>query len=181
MNSFVECYEFPKYEVSREGIIRKKKNKGEIKLYEVGEYMCCMLYKDTKKGERVSLHRLLGLTFIPNPENKPVIDHIDRNTKNNNLDNLRWATLSENRQNSSNIRTEEYWKNYKKDKAREYRANMSENKHQEILLQKKETYDNDKQKEYVNRPEVKAKRLADQQKKRDAIKIFKELPFNVII
>ena len=68
-------------------------------------------------------------------------------------------------------------KNYKKEKAREYRANMTEEKHQELLLQKKEAYDNDKQKEYVNRPEVKAKRLADQQKKRNAVKLFNLLPF----
>ena len=66
---------------------------------------------------------------------------------------------------------------YKKEKAREYRANMTEEKHQELLLQKKEAYDNDKQKEYVNRPEVKAKRLADQQKKRNAVKLFNLLPF----
>tara|TARA_R110001632_G_C11054767_1_gene385098 strand:+ start:28 stop:477 length:450 start_codon:yes stop_codon:yes gene_type:complete len=45
------------------------------------------------------VHRLLGRAFIPNPENKPVIDHIDRNKTNNDLSNLRWATLSENAQN----------------------------------------------------------------------------------
>lgn len=181
MNEFVECFGFPKYEMTREGVVRNKRNKGEINMCEVGNYMCCMLYKDTKKGERVSLHRLLGLTFIPNPENKPVIDHIDRNTKNNSLDNLRWATFSENRQNSSNIRTEEYWREYKKEKQRDYRANHTEEKHQEILTKKKEAYDNGKQTEYVNRPEVKAKRLADQQKKRNAVKLFNVLPFSVII
>lgn len=42
------------------------------------------------------VHRLLALTFIPNPENKPQIDHIDGNRSNNQLENLRWCTGSEN-------------------------------------------------------------------------------------
>lgn len=42
------------------------------------------------------IHRLLMLSFIPNPENKPHVNHIDSNTINNNLDNLEWCTRSEN-------------------------------------------------------------------------------------
>ena len=50
----------------------------------------------------VSVHRLIALTFIPNPDNKPTIDHIDRNKQNNNVSNLRWATPAEQ---SSNLGT----------------------------------------------------------------------------
>lgn len=71
-------------------------------------------------------------------------------------------------------------KKYKRDKAREYRANMSEEKHKEILTKKKEAYDNNKQKEYINRPEVKTKRLADQQRKRNIVKLFNVLPYSTI-
>lgn len=46
--------------------------------------------------EKHLLHRLLAETFIPNPDNKPCIDHIDGNPKNNSLDNLRWVTHKEN-------------------------------------------------------------------------------------
>ena len=44
---------------------------------------------------RYMLHRLLAEAFIPNPDNKPTVDHIDRNPQNNSLDNLRWATGKE--------------------------------------------------------------------------------------
>ena len=43
-----------------------------------------------------SIHRLVAEAFIPNPENKPCIDHIDTNPKNNNVGNLRWVTIKEN-------------------------------------------------------------------------------------
>lgn len=44
------------------------------------------------------LHRLLGIAFLPNPENKPTINHKDGVKTNNSLDNLEWATMSENTQ-----------------------------------------------------------------------------------
>lgn len=47
------------------------------------------------------VHRLVGLTFILNSENKEQIDHIDNNPLNNNLTNLRWATCQENQRNTS--------------------------------------------------------------------------------
>jgi hypothetical protein len=47
------------------------------------------------------IHRLLAIQYIPNPENKPEIDHIDRNKTNNSLDNLRWVTRIENANNKS--------------------------------------------------------------------------------
>jgi HNH endonuclease/NUMOD4 motif len=42
------------------------------------------------------VHRLVSDTFIPNPENKQCVDHIDRVRTNNRVENLRWATHREN-------------------------------------------------------------------------------------
>ena len=54
------------------------------------------------KVKTFSLHRLLALTYIPNLDNKPEVDHKDRNTFNNSLSNLRWATREEQLENRGN-------------------------------------------------------------------------------
>ncbi len=59
------------------------------------------LWNDNGKGKHMSVHRLVALAHIPNPLNKPMVDHIDENKLNNNVENLRWATNSENQLNIS--------------------------------------------------------------------------------
>jgi DNA-binding Lrp family transcriptional regulator len=52
--------------------------------------------KVNNKNINKLLHRLLAIQFIPNPENKPEINHIDGDTGNFSLENLEWVTHSEN-------------------------------------------------------------------------------------
>ncbi|MFY7812113.1 MAG: NUMOD4 domain-containing protein [Flavobacterium sp.] len=63
------------------------------------------------KNETLPLHRLLAINFIPNPENKKYVNHIDQNPQNNSLENLEWVTNMENTchaQKSKKNRTSKY-------------------------------------------------------------------------
>ena len=53
-------------------------------------------------NKTLGIHILVARHFIPNPENKPEVNHIDFNRKNNRFDNLEWCTHQENIQHSSN-------------------------------------------------------------------------------
>lgn len=59
-------------------------------------YMKVNLYDAGGKCKKKYVHRLVAETFINNPENKPNVNHIDANVKNNNVKNLEWCTQSEN-------------------------------------------------------------------------------------
>ena len=91
---------FPDYLIFRNGSILSKKSRKFLKQNTINTngYKIVSLHKDRKQYCK-SIHRLLGLAFLPNPENKRCIDHIDRNKLNNKLCNLRWASHSENNYN----------------------------------------------------------------------------------
>ena len=58
-------------------------------------YMQCQLMKNGKRN-MMTVHRLVAQAFVPNPENKPQINHKDGDKRNNAVDNLEWCTNSEN-------------------------------------------------------------------------------------
>lgn len=85
------------YSINKNGEVRNDSTRKIKKPFvnPANGYLTVDLYKDNK-SQKVTIHRLLAEAFIPNPENKPCIDHKDGNRQNNALKNLRWASYSEN-------------------------------------------------------------------------------------
>lgn len=52
------------------------------------------------KAKKYSVHRLVAEAFIPNPNNYPIVNHIDGNPSNNHVSNLEWCTFSHNERHS---------------------------------------------------------------------------------
>ena len=89
------------YQVSNLGNIKslnnnKTKKEKILKLNKDKKgYLYVDLYKNNK-SKRFVVHRLVAEAFIPNPENKPCIDHINTIRDDNRVENLRWVTYKEN-------------------------------------------------------------------------------------
>ena len=94
----IEDYE--NYTINENGVIINTDSGREKKPTFTNGYYRIGLTKD-KKEKFFSIHRLIALTFIPNPDNKPCVDHINRNTQDNRIENLRWVSYSENNMNVS--------------------------------------------------------------------------------
>ena len=87
---------FSMYEVSTWGKIRNKKTKRELSRNTYrNNYIRTSLINDDKKTKQMTLHRLVAITFLPNPKNKQTVNHKDHDPSNNHLFNLEWATTNE--------------------------------------------------------------------------------------
>ena len=92
-----------------------------------GYYFVCLTNNNGKLVKK-NIHRLISELFIPNPNNLPNVDHIDTNRLNNDLSNLRWASLSQNQcnRNKQVTKTSSKYKGvYWNKKMQKWRAQVS--------------------------------------------------------
>ena len=84
------------YKISNYGEVWSVRKQGLLKKGKGGRgYYSVSLYKN-KKQKSFTIHRLVANNFIENPFEKPCINHIDENKKNNHYSNLEWVTHKEN-------------------------------------------------------------------------------------
>ena len=95
---------YENYEISNIGNVRNKKT-GLILKHSLKNGYYRVGLSTNGKSKHFRVHRLIALHFIPNPQNKQLVDHKDRNPLNNDINNLRWATPSENGMNKSILKS----------------------------------------------------------------------------
>lgn len=133
----MEVFEFIKgyenlYMINKNGDIYSCKYKKNLKQNICGSNYYYVSLRKNGRSKKHKVHRLVLSQWIPNVDNKPHIDHIDRNKINNCLTNLRWTTCQENSHNKAN-----YFKNLtpeqleerinkRKEMSKEYRRRYKE-------------------------------------------------------
>lgn len=103
MEKWKEIKEFERYQVSSRGNIKSLNYGGHEGIEKIlkpsissSGYLTVSLYDNLGIPHTKAVHRLVAEAFIPNPENKPTVNHINQNPIDNNSDNLEWATYLEN-------------------------------------------------------------------------------------
>jgi hypothetical protein len=100
------------YQVSSFGRVRSFRTRGlggmsdnyKLLKLDLTKTHCKEYYRATLLGKKFYVHRLVMLAFATNHQNKPQVNHKDNNGLNNDLDNLEWATNSENQVHRFKIR-----------------------------------------------------------------------------
>ena len=113
MGEFIPISEFETYGISKSGTVKDFRSGKILTLYpnhyNRGYLQINIVNPNGPQTKRV--HRLVAEAFIPNPDNLPEVDHIDRCPTNNAVENLRWASRSENQINKLMPKKQNKYKN----------------------------------------------------------------------
>ena len=137
----MEIQGYNNYLIYPDGRVYNQKYKRFLKGGTAAGYKQVFLYKDGEP-ETFRIHRLVAIHYIPNPDNKPQVDHIYRDKTDNRVENLSWVTPLENCQNTGNyknntsgyknIRYDKSWNGYR------YTKTINKVKHEKYFKTLKE-------------------------------------------
>lgn len=97
---------YPNYKVSRDGVVKRISDGYIMTQTWNGGYLTVRL-RHNKKARQIGVHIVIAMTFIPNPDNLPWVDHIDEIKDHNYVSNLQWITPKGNSQKHYDIPKEE--------------------------------------------------------------------------
>jgi hypothetical protein len=98
VQEFRKCANCPQYEVARNGFVRHSVSKKPTtqQINNCGYCYITIYSKVAKRNKNYKIHRLVAEAYLENPEQKREVDHRNGCRTDNCLENLRWATRSEN-------------------------------------------------------------------------------------
>lgn len=117
--------DFPKYSINELGEVYRGDRKLTPSLNRKRGYYYVAVQDGNNRRKNYILHRIIALLFIPNPENKPCINHKNGIKSDNRIENLEWCTFSENQKHA--------FKNGLTEPSRGEKCGMSKLKREQVL------------------------------------------------
>jgi hypothetical protein len=83
---------YERYLITEDGQVFSTKSNKLLRQYDVGKGYKAVELWNSNGGKRHTIHRLVALTYLPNPDSLPFINHKDLDKTNNHVSNLEWCT-----------------------------------------------------------------------------------------